>query len=139
MAKALEMVLSSPKVQELSMTPTKPTYPYPEKIAGVYFLAESESLVYIGKTGDSLSVVPRHRPLKKFDRALFVPVVSEEDLSLLEQACIVTFRPHYNAEIWCGRLSFREAFVRASEFLGIPVDQEWLTNPVTLVRGFRLI
>ena len=63
---------------------------------GIYFLFDNEELVYIGQTINLLSRLPSHAAEKIFDFVRFFQY--DGDLTSLEMALIVKFKPKYNKQ-----------------------------------------
>lgn len=84
----------------------------------IYFLFLLGELVYVGQSNNVHSAISRHRD-KEFDQVFIRKVDPGGDLELLEQACIVYFRPKYNKTVYSRKIPMPKAELIASDFLGV--------------------
>ncbi len=82
----------------------------------VYFLLLSEEIVYVGQSVNVHSVISRHQK-KEFDQLLIKRVSPEDDLDLLEEACIVYFRPKFNRMVHLRKIPLSDAERIVRKFL----------------------
>tara|TARA_R110000772_G_scaffold187481_1_gene298656 strand:+ start:279 stop:638 length:360 start_codon:yes stop_codon:yes gene_type:complete len=72
------------------------SYPYYRK-KGIYFLMNSNEVVYIGMSNYSIhSRVNKHRQTKKFDNVFFIDLKNSNYLDICEYVYINIFNPKYN-------------------------------------------
>jgi hypothetical protein len=87
----------------------------------IYFLFLLGELVYVGQSNNVHSAITRHRE-KEFDQVFIRKVDQECDIDLLEQSCIVYFKPKYNKTVYSRKIPMPKAELLVNDFLGIVVE-----------------
>ena len=86
----------------------------------IYFLLLLGELVYIGQSNSVHSAIIRHRD-KEFDQVFIRKVDPGFDIDLLEQACIVYFKPRLNRQVYSNKVPMTKAEVIVHGFLGVNI------------------
>ena len=67
---------------------------------GVYFLWNSKTLIYVGKSTNIRRRLIEHKRAKKFTSYSFIPIDDVDKMSLLEAYFIVKYKPKLNKKVW---------------------------------------